>query len=146
MALGFIVCWLFYSAVAAAAGRLDDEHVACGHLGLVERSELAHGACGAQHIVASRSAGFPAFQTVRAHEAMPGENRRRHRFEEAHAAHRAVPAAPAPGAARAVADLEALEPYREAPFEHLGIGEARIRHVGLDDVCALEARPGARAA
>src|SRR5688572_32582725 len=117
MALGFIVCWLFYSAVAAAAGRLDDEELARGHLGLVERPELAYGAVGAQHRVAPWRAGFSARQAVRAHEAMARENRRGHRLEKAHAAHRALPAAPAPAASRAMADLEAFQPHREAPFE-----------------------------
>jgi hypothetical protein len=40
---------LFYSAITAAAGRLDHEHVARRHLGLIERSELVDAAAGAQH-------------------------------------------------------------------------------------------------
>src|SRR4051812_46707864 len=77
---------------------------------------------------------------------MAREDRRGHRLEKAHAAHRAVSAAAAPAAARFGADLEALEAHREAPLEHLGIGEARIGHVRLHYVGAVELRSGARAA
>src|SRR3954467_7985693 len=58
----------------------------------------------------------------------------------------AVPAAPVAAAARSGADLEALEAHREAPLEHLGIGEARIGHVRLHHVGTVEVRSGARAA
>jgi hypothetical protein len=49
-------------------------------------------------------------------------------------------------AARARADREALQQHREAPLEHLGVGEPRVGHVGLHHVGAVEPRPGAGAA
>ncbi len=74
------------------------------------------------------------------------QDRRGHRLEKSDAPDRPVAAAPAAPAARAAADLEALEQHREAPFEHFGIGEPGIGHVGLHHVRAVKARAGARAA
>ena len=56
-----------------------------------------------------------------------------------------VPAALAAAAARAVPDPEAFEPHREAPLEHLGIGQPGVRHVRLHHVGAVEVRAGAGA-
>ena len=61
------------------------------------------------------------------------------RLEEAHAPHAAVAAVPASGAARAGADLVAVQPHREAELEHLGVGQARVGHVRLHDAGAVEA-------
>src|SRR5687767_5323055 len=116
MALGFIALRSFYLAVASAAGRLDHENVPRGHARPVEGAELGAAAVGAQHVIASRGARLAARHAVRAHQAVAGKNRRRHRLEKAHAAHRAVATAPAPAAARAAADLEAFQTHREAPF------------------------------
>src|SRR5438093_13249754 len=124
---------LFYSArrlpripVTAAAGRLDHEHVPRRHFGLVERAELGAPAVGPQHVVASGRARLAAGHAVRAHQAVSGKDRRGHRLEKAHPAHGAVTAAPATTTARAVADLEAFHAHGEAPFEHRGLGEARV--------------------
>ncbi len=47
-----------------------------------------------------------------------------------------------PGAARAGADRVALQPHREAELEHLGVGQARVGHVGLHD--AVPSKPPTR--
>src|SRR5436853_424182 len=133
-------------SVAAASRRLDHENVARRHLGLGERSELVAPASGSDHIVAPRQAGLASRQAVRAHQATAREDRCSHRLEKPDAPHRAVAAAPASLSARCVADRKALEQHREAPLQYFGIGEARIGHVRLHDVGAVEARLGAGAA
>ena len=45
-----------------------------------------------------------------------------------------------------MADLEPFEPHRQTGFEHLGIGETRIGHMGLHRRTAPEAGTGASAA
>src|SRR6185503_17815670 len=137
---------IFGSRITAPARTHDDENVTGGHLGLIERTELARCAFEALDVIAPGQPGLAAGHAVRPHLAVAREDRRGHRLEEAHSANRAFAAAPAALAARAAADLEALEPHREAPLQHLGIGEARVGHVGLHHVGAVEARPGARAA
>ena len=74
----------------------------------------------------------------------PGEDRRGHRLEEAHAPDRAVAAAPlaAPPLPRRIAKL--LEQHREAPFQHLGVGEARVGHVRVH-ATSVPSKPFARA-
>src|SRR5688572_3584769 len=101
MALGLIVCPLFYSAVASPARALTHEYISRGHLGLVEGAELARAAVGAQDIVAPRGARLAAGHAVRPHQAVAGKDRRGHRLEEAQLSHGAVAAPPAPAAAPA---------------------------------------------
>jgi len=62
-------------AVPAAAGALDHEDVARGHLGLVEGAKVGALASGAQHIVASRFAGLAARHAVRPHQPTARKNR-----------------------------------------------------------------------
>src|SRR5260221_39666 len=149
MAVGFISCGLLYlvgRAVPAAAGALDHEDIAGGHLRLCVWPELAALTARAQHIVAPGNAGLAARHAMRPYQAMSREDRGGHRLEKAQSAQRAIAAVPPATPARAVADLEALEAHREAPFEHFGVGEPRVRHVGLHHVGTVESRPRARAA
>src|SRR5205823_11262302 len=90
------------AAVASAAGCLDDEHVAGLHLGLVEGPELGRGAPGALDVIAPGGTRLAPRHAVGPHQPVAREDRRGHRLEEPHAAHRAVAAAPAAAAARAL--------------------------------------------
>src|SRR6266850_3118530 len=110
MAVGFIFFRLIIlvgPAVPASARALHHEDVSRGHFRLVEGAELGPLARTSipprtQHIVAPGLARLATRHAVRPHEAMSRENRRGHRLEEAHPAHRAVAAAPASAAAGAV--------------------------------------------
>jgi Tfp pilus assembly ATPase PilU len=93
--------------------------------------------------VDAHRAGLPAGHAEGAVMAAVAEDGRRHRLQEAHPAHAAVAAAPAPGAARAGADGVAVQPHREAELQHLGVGQARVGHVRLHHAGAVEAGPGA---
>ena len=69
-----------------------------------------------------------------------------HPLQKAHAADGAVPAPVAsPPAGTAVDDMR-LEQHRITPFEHLGVGQAGVGHVGVDRRGAVEVRPRAAAA
>ena len=50
------------------------------------------------------------------------------------------PAFHGPRAARALADVEVLEQDRIAELQNSGIGEARVGHVGVHGVGAVETR------
>src|SRR5204863_673571 len=62
-----------------------------------------------------------------------------HRLEKTPPADAAVAAAPVPCPARTLADLVAVQSHREAELEHLGVCQARVGHVGLNDAGAVEA-------
>src|SRR5205814_1258056 len=66
-------------------------------------------------------------------------------LQEAHAARGAVAAVPAATTAAAAPDLVRVDAHRVAPLEDPGVGEARIGHVRLHRVGAVEtlARAGA---
>ena len=66
-------------------------------------------------------------------------------FEETNPAHDAVAAGLGAGPAGAAADGEGLQPHREAPLQDLGVGEARIGHVGVNARGAGPAGAGAPA-
>src|SRR5690606_36546399 len=53
-------------------------------------------------------------------------------------AHSAVASAPAPAAAAAAADRETVDAHRVAPFQHLGVGQPGVGHVGLHASGAVE--------
>src|SRR6187402_881068 len=111
---------------AAAAGRLDHEHVANPHLDAGDVIERVDAAVGALDAVDSRPAGAATRGPEGAGVAPVRQDRRRHRLEKTDPAHAAVAAAPAPRSARPGAQLEAVEADREAELEHLGVGEARV--------------------
>ena len=66
--------------------------------------------------------------------------------DDTHEAHHPVPAAVSALAAAAPAHGEGLQPHREAPLEHLGIGEAGVGHVRVHGARAVVARAGPGAA
>src|SRR6185369_9828358 len=134
------------SAKAATARRLDHEDVAGLHLCGVGRTEVLDGAVDTFDPVLAGRAGFAARQAEGRDDAMIGEQHRRHRFEEAHATLRTVAATMTPCSTRATADAKLLQAHRKAPFQHFRIGEARVRHVRLDDRRAVEIRSYTRTA
>jgi hypothetical protein len=132
-------------AVASAAGGFDDEYVAGSHVGGVTAAECGHRAVGAFDAVGAERAGLAARHAVRGHPAVLGQRGDRHGFLEADTAHRSVAAAPPSGASAAVPDGELLQEDGQPPLQDLGVGEPRVRHVGLYDVGAGEAVPRAGA-
>src|SRR5438876_824007 len=111
-------------SVAASAGRLDHEYIARLHLHLAGRAVFLRSPIGALDPVAPDRARLTACDTERRDAPVIRQHHRGHRLQEAHTAlspiATAVPASPAAAAAYAVL----LEAHREAPFEHLGIGQA----------------------
>ena len=103
-------------------------------------------AVGAQHAVAADLAGLAASHAEGAVGAAVGQDAGGHGFQEADAAQAAVTAAPAPCTARARADLVAVQAHREAELQHLGVGQARVGHVGLHHAGAGKALARAGAA
>jgi hypothetical protein len=118
---------------------VDLEHIARQHLGAADVGQRLDAAVGAHHAVDARRAALATGQAKgRMHPAV-GQDAGRHRLQEAHAAHAAVATVPAPRTARALADLVAVQAHREAEFQHLRVGQARIGHVRLHDAGAIEA-------
>ena len=132
--------------VPAAARCLDDEPVACRELDDRRRRQVLAAAVGAQHVVAAALTRPAAGEARRRHTPPVRENRRLHRLEELDFADDAVAAAPPPGPARAAADREFGDAHGIALLEHLGIGEARVRHVCMHGARARETGPGAGSA
>src|SRR5260221_7667108 len=139
-------CRRSWYAVPAATRRLDDENVARGDLRLVGIGQVRARAIGALDPVAPDVSGPAARHPVRRDSPMSREDRSRHRLEEAHAARGAVAAVPLALAGAALADRMLVDAHREAPLEHLGIGQARIGHVALHGIGAVEAVACPRAA
>ena len=100
------------------------EHVAHRHLGLADVHQVLHAAVGPYHAVDAGLSRMPARRTERAVGAAVGEDAGRHRLQEAHAPHATIATAPAARAARALPDLVAFQPHREAELQHLGVGQA----------------------
>src|SRR5262245_1244552 len=119
------------SAKPATAGRLDDEHVTGVHLCFVRSAEVLDAAVDALDPVLAGRSRLTAGEPERRDLAMIREQHSSHRLQKPHAASRAVAAAMTPCSARAATDMEIIEPHWEAPLQHFGIGQARIRHVSL---------------
>ena len=102
-------------------------------------AQLQHAAIDALDPVHTDRAGLAAVDAERARDAAIRQDRRGHRLQKAHPPHAAVTPGVAPGAARAAPDRIAFKPHREAKFQHLGVGQARVRHMGLHHRRAAEA-------
>src|SRR5688572_20885245 len=124
-------------AAAAAARRLDHEHVVGSDDNAADVAELVEATIGPLDVIASRCTGFTAFDAERLSTAAVGEDRGRHRLEKADATGAAVAAVPATRATRARADRVGIEPHGEARLEHFGVGKARVCHVRLYDARAV---------
>src|SRR5699024_7292364 len=86
--------------------RLDDEHVALAQLRRIGVAQPLDASIRALDAIGPRRTRAPTGHAERRMNAPVGEDRRRHRREEADAANRAVTAAPTAFAARSRADLE----------------------------------------
>ena len=82
----------------------------------------------------------------RGHSAMRGQHVHRHRLAETNAPHDAVTPAVGTRTPRTTPDVEVLEVHGVTPLEDLGVGQARVRHMGVHRARALVARPSAGAA
>src|SRR6266699_3346607 len=91
-------------------------------------------------------ARFPARHSVGLDAAVAAQRGDGHRLKEAEFAAAAVAAGPAPRPAAAMPDRVPLQPDRITPFQHLGVGEPGVGHLGLHYIGACEAWPRARSA
>ena len=102
-------------------------------------SSVSIAAVGPADARRAEGARLAAFEAVRRHRAVRGEDGAVHLLEEADRALGAAAGRPLALAAGAFADVEILEEHREAELEDLRIGQARVGHVGVDAVGAVEA-------
>src|SRR5688572_28083539 len=110
------------SAKAASAWRLDHEDVARIDLRRMRRAEALDAAVDALDPVLAGRAGLPAREPERSDDAMIGEQHGGHRLQEAHATFATIAATMTACATRAATDAKVLQPHREAPFQHFGVG------------------------
>ena len=121
-------------AVSTRGGRLDDHGFAGVDDGGVAAGKALHAPVVAARPVLADVTGLAPGQPERAHAAMPRQNRAVHFFQETNRAAHAVASVPFAAPARAFADVEVLEQHGITKFQHFGIGEARIGHVGVHGV------------
>src|ERR1051326_6495167 len=135
--------------IAIAAGRrgLDHDRFARPDAGRIAAFEALHAAIAAPNPVLADLSWLAAGEPERPHPAMARQDGAIHFFQEPDGAAHAVARVPLPAPARSRPHVEILEQHRIAELQHLGIGQARVGHVGVDRVGAVEARPrrGARA-
>ena len=77
---------------------------------------------------------------------MTAQSGDRHGVQKPQPAHDARPAGVPASAARATANRELFDAHRKPPFQHLGIGQARVGHVAVDGVATGMVGAGPRAA
>src|SRR5450830_120414 len=130
----------------AAARRVDFKHVTGLHLGLADVRQHLDLAAGPHHQVAADLTRLAARHAESAVLASVRQNAGGHGLQKFHAPHAAIAARPAPGAARALADLVTLKAHGKAELQHFGVGQARIGHVGLHHAGAVKTFTGAGAA
>src|SRR5262249_42690209 len=131
--------------IAAGRGRLNHDRFAGVDDGGVAALQPFHAAVLPAHGILADLTRLAAGQAERAHAAASRENRAFHFFEEADGAADAVAGFPFAAPARTLADVKILEQHRIAELEHLRIGEARVGHVRVDGIGAVEAGSGRRA-
>src|SRR5262245_45878399 len=124
--------------VAAGGGRLDDHRFAGIDHGGVGALQPLHAAVVTAYPVLADLAALAACQSERVHAAMPGQDRAFHLLEETDGAADAVAGIPFAAPARAFTDVKILEQHRIAELEHFRIGEARVGHVGVHRIGAVE--------
>src|SRR5687768_14936610 len=134
------------SAKAASAWRLNHEDVAGTYLRRMRCAEALDAAVAALDPVLPGRAGLAAREAERRDDAMIREQHSGHRLQEAYATLASVAATMTSCATRAATDAKVLQPHREAPFQDFGVGETRVRHVGLHGRGAVEVRSRAGAA
>src|SRR5699024_10220488 len=116
----------------------EDEYVARRDLDRVATGHFFALAIGAFHPLVSWLPVISAGHAVWRYATMTGQEGDRHRIEELQAAYRPVATVPTPEAAASVPDRKLFERDVVAQFEHFRVGEARIGHVRLHDIGAVE--------
>src|ERR1051325_7366752 len=129
--------WLPGLPPPPAAGRLDRERRARGEVAGFDRAQVQGGSIGQPQDLPAGPPGPTAVGPIRRDDAVLGQERDRYRLEEGVLAGRPVATPAAAGAARAGTQLESLEPHREALLQDLGVGDARVGHMGVDGVGAV---------
>src|SRR5262245_57479241 len=105
-------------SVSAGGRRLDDQRLAGVDHGRVAALQLLDASVLAAHGVLSDLAVLAARQSKRRDDAVAGEQRALHLFEEADGAADAVARVPLAAPTRALADVEVFEHDRIAEFEN----------------------------
>src|SRR5215831_9497527 len=132
-------------AVSSRARGLDNDRLAGLQGGRVGALQALHAAVQTAHPVLADLARLAACKAERPHTAVAGQDGAFHRFEKPDGAADAIAGIPFPTPAGAGADVEILKQYRVAEFQHLRIGETRIRHMRVYRVGAVKPRPRRRA-
>src|SRR6266436_8512354 len=104
-----------------------------------------HATIAAAHPVLADLAWLAAGKSERPHAAVAGQDGAFHSFKKSDGAADAIAGIPFSAPAGAGANMEILQHDRIAEFQHLRIGEARVRHVGVYRIGAGETRPRRRA-
>src|SRR5579871_1012995 len=125
--------------IPARCRGLDDDRLACFERGGVAALQAFHAAVLATHPVLADLSGFAAGQPERRHAAVAGQDGAFHPLEKPDGAADPVAGVPLAAPAGPDADVKILKQHRIAELQHLRIGEARIRHVGVYRVGAGEA-------
>src|SRR5262245_25999790 len=131
--------------ISPGGRRLDHDRFTGVDDGGVAALQPLHAAILPAHEILADLAGFAAGESERLHVAVAGQDRALHPLEEPAGAGKAVAGLPCPAPARTLADVKILEQHRIAELEHLRIGEARVGHVCVHGVGAVEAGAGGRA-
>src|SRR6266516_6712023 len=127
-------------AISARGRRLDDDRLAGIDDGGVAARKLLHATVVAPHGVLADLTGFAPGQAERTHATVARQNRAIHLLQETNGAAHAVAGIPAAASARTWADVEILEQHWIAKFQHLGVGQSRVGHVGVHGVGAGKTR------
>src|SRR4029077_9941171 len=128
-------------AVSPGRRRPDDDRLPCLQHRRVAARELVDAAILAPHSVLADLSVPAAAKPERRNAPVPGQNSAFHSFQETDGANDAVARTPAPAAARTLADVKVLEQDGVAEFQHFGIGEPRVGHVGVNGIGTGEAGP-----
>ncbi|KAF3801852.1 hypothetical protein GCG54_00015074 [Colletotrichum gloeosporioides] len=139
-------------APGTTARRLDNHPLPSPQLRRRLRPKIHHSLLPILHIVPhnnqvhTRLAVASTLHAIRPPAPALAENGALHRHAELNLPHRAVAAAVAAHAARARAQLEPAQHARIPLLKHLGVRDARVRHVRVHAALACPRRPRARAA
>src|SRR5215471_16438367 len=131
---------LFRGSIASRRGRLDDDRLAFVDGGSVAPLQSLHLPTAPPYPVFAGLTGFASGKTKGPYAPVAGQDRVFHLLEKADGAADAAACMPLAAPARTDADMKVFEHHRIAKLQDLRIGQARIGHVRVHGVGAVEAR------
>src|SRR6476659_5429757 len=121
-------------AVSPRRRRSDDDRLASFQHRRIAAGELVDAAILAPHSVLADLSVSAAGKPERRNAPVPGKNSAFHSLQETDGANDAVARTPPAAATRTLADVKVLEQDGIAEFQHFGIGEPRVGHVGVNGI------------